>query len=304
MSFKSAILTTAITFALSAVTASAHNPLEPIELSDIAPKSINRNSSHTYHIPDSAIAFEVNISFPSNCYVTLETDDSIKIVAHLSDKVVNSDILSDPFYRFDIYSKNTRIASEEYNLNGKSNNFVALKISNGKLLVGNRQLEKELTLNTFLLPDYLTIKSSKPSTIKRSIITLPPQLPEIYNGITSADDIPLSSDKRQGLWRMIDEVTDTKYGVPGGNYLLATIANGDTIKLHYMDGAEIYPDVWKPGMIKGVATLGVDGISYDLKWIDAEFNTDLIRPFLKFENDCMILSFPYDHTVLTFMKIK
>lgn len=287
-----------------AIGARAIDPLKPVGVTDMTEITVTGSKPHTFAIPDMTTAFEIGIRFPSNCNVTISCPDSITIVAHLSDKVVNSEPLSSPFYRFDIYYRGKRRECHEYHINNKTNNFFALKLLDGRIIVGNRRLEKEIPVAGLRVADSITVSSSRQSAIVRSIIFMPPRLPEYVDDIRSADDIRQIDDPRQGVWRMIDEQVDTRYGLPGGNYTLGTVADGDTVKIIYLGGAEIYPDFWKPGMLKGVATKGVDGVSYDLQWTDAEFNTDLVRPFMKIDDGTMTLSFPYDSAILKFFKVK
>lgn len=283
---------------------SALNPLEPVEVTDMTRIEIGPDSPHTFLLTDDMSAFELGVCFPANCSITLEASDSVRIIAHVSDKAVNSNPVSGPFYRFDVYRADRRMASHEYPLQGKTNGFVAIKLHDGRLLTGNHTLDKEFIVEGLRLKDSVTIVSSRPSAIVRSVTTLPPRLPEILMNIGKAEDIPVTGDPRQGIWRMTDEEIDTKYGLPGGDYTFGTIADRDTVTIIYLDGAMIHPDIWQPGMIKGVATKDPDTETYDLKWTDAEFNTDLTRPFMRIEGGNMTLSFPYDGAVLRFRKVR
>lgn len=268
---------------------SAADPFAPVAKCDLTTHQLCGQESVSYTFEPEAIGFEVNLSFKQNTSIEIDLGNSNSLTLHLSDKKVNHDP-SDPFYILEVNRAGHQPLSYKFENIGTPNNFVALKFINGELSLGNRKLEKvgdfELPLSEFL------IAALGNATLTRMIVFYPPWRPEIEEGFS------------RETWTMMDEEIDLDYSMIGGNYELATINEGDTIKLIYLSGATIYPDEWKPGMLKGVATKSNVNSTYNLRWIDAEFDDGAHRAYMKIEGDIMTLSFPYGNATLHFVRKK
>lgn len=267
---------------------SAADPFTPVAKCDLTHRQLGDQERVNYTFEPDAIGFELNLSFKQNTSVGIELGNGNSLTLHLSDKKVNHDP-TDPFYIIDIGQANHAESYKFENI-GAPNNFVALKFINGELSLGNRKLEK---IGEFDLPmSRLSLSAAGEATLTRMIVFYPPWRPGIADWSCSEK------------WSLMDEEIDLDYSMLGGDYELATVTEGDTIKLIYLSGATIYPDEWKTGMLKGVATKSNVDSTYNLRWIDAEFDNGTQRAYLKIEGNIMTLSFPYDNATLRFIRKK
>lgn len=94
-----------------------------------------------------------------------------------------------------------------------------------------------------------------------------------------------SQDKRERLWRYFDRVNDPELGRLGGEYTLATVADGrGGYTILYVSGAKTNRSRWKSMMIKGHLTPTIYEDQYDLTWYDA-----MMRPV---STDCSAVMSP------------
>lgn len=76
-----------------------------------------------------------------------------------------------------------------------------------------------------------------------------------------------------GIYTYLDRSGDPAVTRPGGRYRLAIVPDGDCFLILYMGGAEVEPDFWKPGMLKGRLRPTPFQGQYDLDWYDAHGDT-------------------------------
>lgn len=76
-----------------------------------------------------------------------------------------------------------------------------------------------------------------------------------------------------GIYTYLDRSGDPAVTRPGGRYRLAVVPDGDCFLILYMGGAEVEPDFWKPGMLKGRLHPTPFQGQYDLDWYDAHGDT-------------------------------
>lgn len=76
-----------------------------------------------------------------------------------------------------------------------------------------------------------------------------------------------------GIYTYLDRSGDAAVTRPGGRYRLAVVPEGDCFLILYMGGAEVEPDFWKPGMLKGRLRPTPFQGQYDLEWYDAHGDT-------------------------------
>lgn len=257
---------------------------------------ISNSESYTLSLPQNCLSVEIGMSFSSGTVIELIFQDSMRLLAHVSDKKVTGDLLHH-FYLLELYDKTNKIvATKEYEL-GSINNYIAIKVSPDRLEFGNKTLESEIkhpiALSSF---NEIKIKTNKSAKLKRIVTEVCPWLPPV---------VDYSSMSNLEYWQFFDETLDLNYALLGGIYTLAMYREGDNIILLYISGAEINSTIWTSGMVKGIAYPTVDNSVYSLKWIDAEFYTDSYRPFISFNStDMFTITFPYDMATMRFVKIR
>lgn len=85
--------------------------------------------------------------------------------------------------------------------------------------------------------------------------------------------IAQSDNPAEGIWQYLDRDANPRYALPGGNYTLATVADGrGGYDIIYLSGAEKAASKWEAGMIKGHLSPTVFEHHYNLVWFDAEMN--------------------------------
>lgn len=95
-------------------------------------------------------------------------------------------------------------------------------------------------------------------------------------GMTVGDiDAALASaNVPSGLYTYLDRSGDQAIARPGGRYSLAVVPEGDgNFMILYMGGAEVEPEFWRPGMLKGRLRPTPFQGQYDLDWYDAHGDT-------------------------------
>lgn len=124
-----------------------------------------------------------------------------------------------------------------------------------------------------------------------------------------------SNDPVEGYWKYFDRSNDPMFARMGGRYTLAVVRSQEpqqpddtyplaTYDIIYIDGAQTMADDWHPMMLKGALSSTIFDGQYDLKWIDATFDTmtDDINATVT-DGALLTLNFPLLKTVLRFSKI-
>lgn len=191
-------------------------------------------------------------------------------------------------------------------------NFIKAASTDNTIIIslGNRVLFEAAQIPCPADISSAIVKATDGSTIVRRIVTM--EIPHKYSDLDilsiedARDKISRSSDRFESLWQLYDSEIDTDYSRRGGNYILATLRNGNIIEIIYIDGASINPNLWKAGMIKGCLTPTATELDFDLQWFDAEFKDDTKDASASFDPNgvYMTLSFPYDKATLRFIRIK
>lgn len=117
-----------------------------------------------------------------------------------------------------------------------------------------------------------------------------------------------STDPAEGKWRHFDRSNDPALGRPGGNYMLATVSDGNGgYDILYLAGAKVWASRWKPLMLKGHLSPTRFPGEYDLTWHDAT-----MRPATTARDECsatltpgtlLEVRFPLHATTLRFAPI-
>ena len=117
--------------------------------------------------------------------------------------------------------------------------------------------------------------------------------------------VRLSNDPMEGIWEIFDWKINTDLARQGGEYQLAIIRRPDrNYDIIYLAGAEILPERWKPGMMKGrLEQTGIPFL-YRLIWIDSEgemMSRQLRAQGLPLQS-VITLDFPFLETTLRLRK--
>lgn len=82
-----------------------------------------------------------------------------------------------------------------------------------------------------------------------------------------------SYDPIEGIYEVFDRSLDDSYALPGGNYRLAAINNGNGYDLIFLSGAIKNPGFWKPGMLKARLVKGSFNNIFTVEWMDVNGRT-------------------------------
>ncbi|MCM1028261.1 MAG: hypothetical protein NC342_05155 [Pseudoflavonifractor sp.] len=83
---------------------------------------------------------------------------------------------------------------------------------------------------------------------------------------------PRDTGNPTGLYTYLDREADPAFVRLGGRYRLAIVPDpmeSSRLLILYMEGAEVSPTLWQPGMIKGHLSPTPFKGQYDLQWVDA-----------------------------------
>lgn len=113
-----------------------------------------------------------------------------------------------------------------------------------------------------------------------------------------------TKDTIEGYWLYLDRVMDGKKSRLGGKYRLAIIRNGAGYDVLYMSGAEVYPHIWKPLMLKGRLedTQFVD--NYNAVWYDSQKKEIEDEGYATFADNILTIHLPLNGIVVRFQKLK
>lgn len=119
------------------------------------------------------------------------------------------------------------------------------------------------------------------------------------------EHLSTSKDPAEGRWLHFDRTNDPAKGRPGGNYLLATVSDGDGgYHILYLDGAKVWASRWQPFMLKGHLSPTRFPGEYDLTWHDST-----MKPLTTARDECsatltpdtlLEVRFPLNATTLRF----
>lgn len=113
-----------------------------------------------------------------------------------------------------------------------------------------------------------------------------------------------TKDTIEGYWLYLDRVMDGKKSRLGGKYRLAIVRNGAGYDVLYMSGAEVYPQIWKPLMLKGRLedTQFVD--NYNAVWYDSKKKEIEDEGYATFADNILTIHLPLNGIVVRFQKLK
>jgi len=113
------------------------------------------------------------------------------------------------------------------------------------------------------------------------------------------------SDPHEGLWHYLDRQNDPRYAVPGGEYSLALVSDGEGgYDIIYIGGAVTLASEWQETMVKGHLNPTPFIDHYKLTWIDAEgelIHGDTTADFTA-EGSILALNFPLLKTTIRFAR--
>lgn len=250
------------------------------------------------------ISLELNICFSGSTSLQFVIPGKGSLSIHLSDSHASHD-LATPTYHIVLVNETGKFLDYYYELNEQRTSFFAIRFFHDRIEIGDRYLDKTLDIPVKNIRGIEFSANGKP-TILRSIVQTqePPgaihcdieQIPNLIEQIRN------STISEEGIWTLADEHIDLDYARSGGKYTLATVLESNQLKIVYVEGAEINPEQWKSGMIKGCASpTDIDDV-WDVVWVDSTFLKDAKRVYLKFEGDIMSVYFPYDYSNLTFVR--
>lgn len=186
---------------------------------------------------------------------------------------------------------------------------LTLAIAGGETTtIDNRELSADGGVNSILLewtaPDSLTLFAGRrtldpvitvaaPAPTEGAELSVKAEGETVVHSLVVEESEPSRDERLEGL--SIEEVDsilslDSGYGTPAGRYrYLDRILNPSTVRLGgryrlavipspdnhnefliiYLDGAEVEPTLWKPGMIKGRLRRTSYQGQYDLEWYDS-----------------------------------
>lgn len=112
-----------------------------------------------------------------------------------------------------------------------------------------------------------------------------------------------STDPHEGLWTYLDRDMDHTSVSLGGNYMLATVKEGDAYDIIMIHGAEAYSAAWPALRVKGRLRPTVFMHHFDLDWTDASGSAVKAESSATIlEGTILTLSFPLLKTAIRFSK--
>lgn len=112
-----------------------------------------------------------------------------------------------------------------------------------------------------------------------------------------------SNDPLEGYWTYLDRNTEDRYFKLGGKYTIAIVKNAaGNYDIVYVDGAKLYPSIWKKYMKKGVLVPTPFLFHYDLIWNDARKHTVDDESNATLNDAILSLSFPIHKSHVRFYK--
>lgn len=111
-------------------------------------------------------------------------------------------------------------------------------------------------------------------------------------------------DIKEGYWLYLDRIMDGDKSRLGGKYRIAVIRNGEGYDILYMSGADVFPQIWKPLMLKGRLedTQFID--NYNAVWYDAKKRKIEDEGYATFTDNIMTIHLPLNGIEVRFQKLK
>lgn len=112
-----------------------------------------------------------------------------------------------------------------------------------------------------------------------------------------------SSDPKEGYWVYLDRNTDDNRARLGGMYRIALVRSGYDYKIYYISGAEVNPDAWQSGMLKGELTATIFSNQFDAVWYDSLFEPISREVHARFDDSSVLtIEFPLYGSQIRFSK--
>lgn len=129
------------------------------------------------------------------------------------------------------------------------------------------------------------------------------EISEFGNPDVLASYLSRSTAPMEGIWKVYDRVLEEDQLRMGGEYMVAMIATPSGYDLHYLSGAIVMANTWRPGMLKGrLVKSGFENV-YDVEWLDA---TGTLLPGeikASYESPILTILFPHQSSTLRLRKI-
>lgn len=112
-----------------------------------------------------------------------------------------------------------------------------------------------------------------------------------------------STDPKEGYWVYLDRNTDDNRARLGGIYRIALVRSGHDYKIYYISGAEVNPDAWQPGMLKGELSATIFSNQFDAVWYDSLFEPISREVHARFDDSSVLtIDFPLYGSQIRFSK--
>lgn len=125
------------------------------------------------------------------------------------------------------------------------------------------------------------------------------------DGCTNTDSLcnilRLSTSSHEGVYAMLDRVTDDNLLRPGGDYRIAVKKSSEGYELIYLSGAHDNSELWHSGMIKGYLYPSPEADRFSLHWFDADALPMTNDLWATFSYPYLILQFPYQQSTIRFI---
>lgn len=113
-----------------------------------------------------------------------------------------------------------------------------------------------------------------------------------------------SVDPIEGYWQYQDRDIEEKWLQLGGRYMVAVVSAPGGYDIIYVSGAQVHPDQWQTGLLKGHLTKTIFDGHYDLTWIDATFQPISEDAYAMFDNGVLLtLNFPVYRSQMRLSKV-
>lgn len=113
-----------------------------------------------------------------------------------------------------------------------------------------------------------------------------------------------ADDPMEGYWTVFDRELEESLLKMGGDYILASLKQGDDYYFFYLEGASINSQNWKSGDLKAILSPSPFSGIYNVEWIDAmksPINRDIKAQ--RGEGETLTLQFPYQSSKLRLRKL-
>ena len=118
------------------------------------------------------------------------------------------------------------------------------------------------------------------------------------------DYLAESQDPMEGYWTVFDRELEESLLKMGGNYVLASVKEGDDYLLYYMEGASVNKENWAPGDLKATLRAAAFNGIFDVEWLDSQ--KEIMSHEIKAQRgdgNTLTIQFPYQSSKLRLRKI-